>query len=76
MANEISLHDWLKFVDDEYLSTFIAEGGASIKFAVTPENRKLALHEAVESRCRDLDYIVVKLDAAETRVHMPQDIFS
>ncbi len=75
MANEIPLHDWLKFLDDEYLSTFIAEGGASIKFAVTPESRKLALYEAIESRCRNLDYVVVKLDAAETRVHMPQDIF-
>ncbi len=75
MANEIPLHDWLKVLDGEYLSTFIAEGGASIKFAVTPESRKPALHEAIESRCRDLDYIVVKLDAAETKVHMPQDIF-
>ena len=75
MANEIALHDWLKVLDDEYLSTFIAEGGASIKFAVTPESRKLALYEAIESRCRDLDYIVVKLEAAETKVHMPQDIF-
>ena len=75
MANEILLSDWLKVIDDEYLSTFIAEGGASIKFAVTPESRKSALYEAVESRCRDLDYIVVKLDASEIRVHMPQDIF-
>ena len=75
MANEIPLHDWLKVLDNEYLSAFIAEGGASIKFAVTPESRKPALHEAIESRCRDLDYIVVKLDAAETKVHMPQDIF-
>ena len=75
MANEIPLHDWLKVLDDEYLSTFIAEGGASIKFAVTPESRKPALYEAIESRCRDLDYIVVKLEAAETKVHMPQDIF-
>ena len=76
MANEIPLYDWLKVLDDEYLSTFIAEGGASIKFAVTPESRKPALYEAIGSRCRDLDYVVVKLDAAETRVHMPQDIFS
>lgn len=75
MANEILLHDWLKVLDDEYLSTFIAEGGASIKFAVTPESRKLELCEAIGSRCRELNYVVVKLDAAETKVHMPQDIF-
>ena len=75
MANEIPLSDWLKVIDDEYLSTFIAEGGASIKFAVTPGSQKPVLYEKVESRCRALDYIVVKLDASETRVHMPQDIF-
>ena len=75
MANEIPLHDWLKVLDDEYLSTFIAEGGASIKFAVTSKRQKLELAEAIGSRCRDLNYVVVKLDAAETRVHMAQDIF-
>ena len=75
MANEIPLHDWLKVLDDEYLSAFIADGGASIKFAVTSPRQKLELTKAMESRCRDLNYVVVKLDAAETKVHMPQDIF-
>ncbi len=75
MSNTIPLHDWLRRLDAEYVSTFISDGGASIKFAVMEEGRKPELSEAVESRCRELDYAVVKLDAVETRVHMPQDVF-
>ncbi len=75
MANTILLHDWLRHIDSEYLLTFIKEGGASIKLAVTEDDLKPALYNAVESRCKELNYVVVKLDAVETRVHMPQDIF-
>ena len=77
MPNTIPIHEWLKFVDDEYLSTFIKHGGASIKFAVTPDEMKSDLYEAVKARCLDLNYVFVELDAAkiEMRAHMPQDIF-
>ena len=77
MPNTISIHKWLEFVDDEYLSTFIKNGGASVKFAVTPDDLKSDLYEAIKSRCRGLDYLFVELDAAkiEMRAHMPQDIF-
>ena len=75
MANTISIHEWLKFVDDEYLSTFIRDGGASVKFAVTPDGLKTDLHEAVKSRCQGSDYVFINLDAAMMRAYMPQDIF-
>ena len=75
MANTMPLHDWLRFMDSEYLSSFIKDGGASIKFAVTPEGLKPVLYQALESQCRASGYVVVKLDAVAARVHMPQDIF-
>jgi hypothetical protein len=75
MANTMPLHEWLRFMDSEYLSSFIRDGGASIKFAVTREGLKPALYEALESQCRASGYVVVKLDAVASRVHMPQDIF-
>ena len=75
MANTMPLHEWLRFMDSEYLSSFIKNGGASIKFAVTREGLKPALYEALESQCRASGYVVVKLDAVAARVHMPQDIF-
>ena len=77
MANTIGLHDWLQHIDSEYLATFIkdGDGGASIKFAVTEDELKPTLYEAMKSKCQELDYLFIKLDAVETKVHMPQDIF-
>ena len=75
MSNTIPIQEWLGFVNDEYLSTFINEGGASVKFAVTPDEGKQALYSALKARCKELDYLFVELDAVSSRVYMPQDIF-
>ena len=73
--NTIPISEWLSVISDEYLSTFIKDGGAAVKFAVATEERRLALLKALKSRCKELDYMFVALDAATCRVHMPQDIF-
>ena len=76
MPNKISLDEWLQVINTEYLSTFVRDGGASIKFAVTPDElNKSTLYEEVNTRCRGLGYAFVELDAAAMRAHMPQDIF-
>ena len=75
MSNTIPIQDWVGFIDDEYLSTFIRDGGASVKFAVAPDERKPELYGALRTLCKELDYILVELDASTSRVHMPQDIF-
>ena len=77
MQNTISLQDWFNFIDREYLSTYVRAGGSSVKFAVTPEELKADLYATVESRCKALDYEVIKLDAKnrDMRAYMPQDIF-
>lgn len=75
MTNTIPIDEWLSVIRDEYLSTFIKDGGAAVKFAVVAEERSPALLEALKSRCEELDYVFVTLDAATCRVHMPQDIF-
>ena len=75
MSNTLPVHDWLKFVDEEYLSTFIKDGGASVKFAVAPDELKPDLYEAVNDRCRKLNYVFADLNADNMRAYMPQDIF-
>ena len=75
MENTISINDWLQTIESEYLTSFIKDGGASVKFAVAPDDLRAEFCDIVEKRCRELDYVVVRLDAAETRFHMPQDIF-
>ena len=75
MSNTIPLREWLQVIDDEYLATFISDGGASIKFAVTPDELKPGLYAEVDDRCRQSNCLLIKLDAANMRAHMPQDIF-
>ncbi len=75
MPNTIPLRDWLRYIDAEYLSAFVKDGGSSVKFAITPDELKPDLDVALRDRCRELDYLFVKLDAAVIRAHMPQDIF-
>ncbi len=77
MNNTIALKDWFSYIDKEYLSTYVNKGGSSVKFAVTPEELKVALYDTVSARCKDLDYEVIKLDAKyrHMRAYMPQDIF-
>ncbi len=75
MSNSIPIQEWLGFIDSEYLSTFVKDGGASVKFAVTPEESKPELYRSLKARCEELDYVFVELDAVTSRVHMPQDLF-
>ncbi|MCY3805521.1 MAG: DUF2791 family P-loop domain-containing protein [bacterium] len=75
MENTIGLRQWFEVIDTEYLSTFIPQGGASVKFAVTPEHLDPALYGTIEARCAALDHLVVRLDARTMRAHMPQDLF-
>lgn len=76
MPATLPLQEWLRFIDDEYLSSgFIREGGAAVKFAVVPEPLKTDLQNAVRRRCLESGFAVASLDAAEVRAHMPQDIF-
>ena len=75
MANTIPLQDWLEIVDSEYLSSFLPDGGASVKFAVVPDELKADMRAAVQERCARNGMLLVSLDAASRRAHMPQDLF-
>ena len=77
MQNTIALADWLRTIDDEYLSSYVSEGGSAVKFAVTPDKLKGNFYAGMENRCRALDFEVVRLDAKDVtmRAYMPQDIF-
>ena len=75
MSNTVRLDEWLDVLTKEYLGGYILDGGASIKFAVVSDDVRPKLIDAVEGLCRDLNYVVVKVDAAHVRVHMPQEIF-
>ncbi len=71
----ISMHEWLEFIEDEYLKTFVSQGGSSVKFAVAPDELKPDLYESLKATCKRLDFMFIQLDSAMMRAHMPQDIF-
>ena len=75
MANTIPLGDWLQVMESEYLSSFVPSGGASVKFAVASDELKVDLHSAIRERYARNGMVLVSLDAASRRAHMPQDLF-
>ena len=76
MSNTLSLRDWLDVIKEEYLTQFLQEGGSSIKFVVPlgAVDRYQVMRE-LESMAGGMNYIVVRVDASETRVHMADDVF-
>ena len=76
MPNTLPLQEWLGYLDQEYLSSFILSGGGSIKFVVPVEEEfRSDLKLAVRNVATKSAYICVDIDSADTRIHMPQDLF-
>ncbi len=75
MNNTIPVADWLNHIEREYLSTFIREGGAAVKFAVAAEEQRETLVEGLKTRCDEQNYLRIELNSITRRLHMPQDIF-
>lgn len=75
MPNAITVDDWLDVLDDEYLSGFVANGGAAVKLAVATEPERHRLAHSLAERCAQSGYLFVTVDARSCRAHMPQDIF-
>jgi hypothetical protein len=76
MTNTLALQEWLDVIREEYLSEFVKDGGSSIKFAV-PLGGVDCRHpiSGLANMASEMDYIVAKVDASDTRVHMAEDIF-
>jgi len=76
MTASIGAAKWLEFTQREYLATFIREGGAAVKFAVPLEDGlRDALMDGIADAGENAGYLVVKINAAETKVHMADEIF-
>ena len=75
MDNTIPMQEWARFLAEEYLESFIRMGGASVKFAVTDEERILELQSTLAAESQRLGCFFIKIDAVTARVHMPQDLF-
>ncbi len=68
--------DYATFLHDEYLSSFVADGGAAVKFAVAfDDDHSDAFRAGLDRHASADGYVVVRVDAAQTRVHMIDQVF-
>jgi len=68
--------EWLRFIEQEYLAGFIRDGGSVVKFAVPLEDRlRAGLFSGLESIGQRGGYLVVGISAADTKVHMIDEVF-
>jgi hypothetical protein len=68
--------EWLGYLRREYLESFIRDGGASIKFGVPLcDGERGAIRQGVRSDAGALGYLYAEVDAAQTRIHLADQIF-
>jgi hypothetical protein len=68
--------EWLTFIEREYLSTFIREGGAAIKFAIPrDDSAREQVSEGLNSRAREMGFLAANVDASATKIHLAEDFF-
>jgi hypothetical protein len=76
MTATIAAAEWLEFVKGEYLDAFIRDGGSSIKFAVAlDDSAKAAVTEGIARSAETAGYIVARVSAEDTKIHMMDHLF-
>lgn len=76
MSAVIQPAEWLRFIEQEYFGSFIRDGGCAIKFAVPLDDAlRPELFDGLASSAGQAGYLVVRIDAAQTRVHLVDEIF-
>jgi hypothetical protein len=76
MTAPLRVDEWIRCVDEDYLRSFLKDGGATVKFAVALDTDAAqdaaAKLQAAVSRA---DYLFAVVDARTTRVHMIEQLF-
>jgi hypothetical protein len=70
-------HDsYLEFIREEYLDTFIRDGGAAVKFVVMAEPAAAdRVHAALKEQADAAGYVYASVDAATTKMSMIDRVF-
>jgi hypothetical protein len=72
----MTLDDWIEATEANYLSDFIREGGASVKFAIAmPKESTEKLGNRIRERAVELGYLVSAVDSAKTRISSIDHVF-
>ena len=67
---------WVEILSKEYLDSFVRDGGAAVKFAVTVEDgtREL-LRKRLKAEAKARGYLWAEIDSRKTKVHMLEQVF-
>jgi hypothetical protein len=71
----VDAHEWLDLIEHEYFRGFITAGGAAVKFAITDDLARASLSKQLAELSERYGLTHVYIDAAETRLHMIQNVF-
>jgi hypothetical protein len=72
----IGLSKWFSFIDEEYLRGFVRDGGSAIKFAVPLDDAfRTDILDGLSGLAAQAGYSVVKISAAETKIHLMDEVF-
>jgi hypothetical protein len=72
----IGVEDYVSFLAGEYLADYVANGGAAVKFVVPGDEVAASAFTArFTAAAADARYAVASVDAAETRVHLLEQVF-
>lgn len=76
MTTAMKTREWLYFMQREYLDSFVKEGGSAVKFAVPlVETVRPVLADDIGRYAEDRGYLVARVNAEETKVHMVDQLF-
>lgn len=76
MTPEIDAIEYAAFLADAYLAGFVADGGAAVKFAIASDAVVLDdFGRALAEESERLGFTFVRVDAAQTKIGMIQQVF-
>lgn len=71
----IPVPDYLQFVDNQYFSTFLKNGGTTVKFCVAEDEDQTSFKSQLIDMAEQSNYFVAQLDASTTKIQMIEQIF-
>jgi hypothetical protein len=73
----IAVHDYVEFLDAEYLHGYVDDGGAAVKFVLPADGDEAAARfsAALRARGEAAGFAVARVDAVTTKVHLIEQVF-
>lgn len=71
----VRLSEWLQLVDSEYLSDFVMEGGAAVKFIVSDERVVETLKQEIRRQAEAHGLLYARIESTEVKLHLIHDLF-